>query len=82
MMRDEESKRAKAKSSSQLALIFFFELVLALLHPSSFIPHPFLFFFPLWRSASRQVRDLAEELPYWVDRHYAILFSSFLLTLG
>ena len=49
---------------------------------SAGVPHPFLFSFPLWRSASRQVRDLAEELPYWVDRHYAILFSSFLLTLG
>jgi hypothetical protein len=62
--------------------LLFFSLALALLHPSQFILHPFLFFFPLWLYAPRQVRDLAEELPYWVDRHYAILFSSFLLTLG
>jgi len=78
-MKDEESKRAKGKKFFATCTSSFF---LALIHPLSFIPHPFLFFFPLWRSASRQVRDLAEELPYWVDRHYAILFSSFLLTLG
>ena len=72
-----KSKRFFVSRSSSF-FPFHLPLTFFILYPSSLI----LFFFPLWRSASRQVRDLAEELPYWVDRHYAILFSSFLLTLG
>jgi len=74
------AKEQRAKISSQLALLplYFsllsFSLALDLFHPSSFI-------IPLWLYAPRQVRDLAEELPYWATDTVPF-FSSFLLTLG
>ena len=49
-------------------------LFLCILHPSSFTPDPFLF--PSRRNASSQVRDLAEDLPYWANKYFSMLFSS------
>jgi hypothetical protein len=79
------AKEQRAKNSSPLALLpFSFSLALDLIHPLSFIPHPFLFFFPLWLYAPRQVRDLAEELPNWATdtAPSILLLSSHLWTTG
>ena len=86
-MNDDEIKEQRAKDvlcfSRFLLLPSFFSSLFpsSPIHPSPHLRSVLILFsspFLLGVQAPSQVRDLAEELPNWANRHCSIIFSSFL----